>query len=116
MEKIKQQILNRTLHKKEMQFFTTKSGDIEERKDLVEDMVRLIVLGAIPTNYNMYGEVIRTLKELEESLIFSLEGYRDEVFRYLNSILDGESTEIRNNFYNALINAISWVSWKWPWN
>ena len=110
MEKIKQQILNRTLHKKEMQFFTTKSEDTKERKDLVEDIVRLIILGAIPTNYNMYGEVIRTLEKLESDLTFSLEGYRDEFFRYLHSILDGESKEIRNNFYNALINAISWVS------
>ena len=110
MEKIKQQILNRTLHKKEMQFFTTKSEDTKERKDLVEDIVRLIILGAIPTDYNMYGEVIRTLEKIESDLIFSLEGYRDEFFRYLNSILDGESKEIRNNFYNALINAISWVS------
>lgn len=110
MEKIKQQILNRTLHKKEMQFFTTKSEDTKERKDLVEDIVRLIILGAIPTSYNLYGEVIRTLEKLESDLIFSLEGYRDEFFRYLNSILDGESKEIRNNSYNALINAISWVS------
>ena len=108
MEKIKQQILNRTLHKKEMQFFTTKREDTKERKDLVEDIVRLIILGAIPTDYNMYGEVIRTLEKWESDRIFSLEGYRDEFFRYLNSILDGDSQIIRDNNYVGLLATLAW--------
>lgn len=73
-------------------------------------MVRLIILGAIPTDYNVYGEVIRTLEKLESDLIFSLEGYKDEFFRYLNSILDGESKEIMYSYYCALLTTISWVS------
>jgi len=108
MEKIKQQILNRTLHKKEMQFFNTDAENTKERKDLVEDMVRLVILGAIPTNYNVYGEVIRTLEELEKSLVFSLEGYRDEFFRYLNSILDGDSQITRDNNYTGLLTTLAW--------
>ena len=100
-----QQILNQMLYREEQALFLEEDTNSVKAARTVCNMADLIVLGAIPSDYNIYGTFIRIAEKMCTLGLspFNKGISKDNFMRYLNSILDGDSKEIRNNSYKVLV-------------
>ena len=105
--KKQQKILNTLLKFKEQDLFCI-DCDKENNKsyDIVADIVSLIVAGAKPTDYNIYGQVWRIAEEMEKIGMSPFFHAKDSINSYIMSILDGSSKIIQENFYKAMLGKI----------
>jgi hypothetical protein len=100
IENIKQRLLNQTLKQEEQNLFY-----LEESKSpypIVSNIANLLMLGAKPVDYNIYGLVIRTMVKMNNEGLFHYSQSIDSLLLYLNSILDGDSKDVQHSFFNIL--------------
>ena len=107
MYKEQQKILNTLLKFKEQDLFCT-DCDKENNKsyDIVANIISLIVAGARPTDYNIYGQVWRIAEEMEEVGMSPFFHAKDSINSYIMSILDGSSKIIQENFYKVMLGEV----------
>lgn len=101
---IKQKILNDILRQEEKILFL--ADEDNKAWNTVGNMIELITLGAIPTDYNIYGRVIRISEEMHKSGMTPYMYARDSFLLYLNSILGGDTKDVRDSYYNILMHNI----------
>ena len=104
MTESKQKILNRLLYREEQALFLEEDDNSVKVTRAICNMADLITLGAIPTDYNIYGRFICIAEKMCTLGLSPFENNSKDTFlRYLNSILDGDSKEIRNTSYKVLV-------------
>ena len=107
MNEKQQRILNTLLKFKEQDLFCTDCDEEgNESYSIVADIISLIVAGAKPTDYNIYGQVWRIAEEMEEVGMSPFFHAKDSVNSYIMSILDGSSKTLQDNFYKVMLEKV----------
>lgn len=102
-----QKILNTLLKFKEQDLFCTDLDEEgNESYNIVADIISLIVAGAKPTDYNIYGQVWRIAEEMEEVGMSPFFHAKDSINSYVSSILDGSPKTIQENFFKVMLGKV----------
>ena len=105
--KKQQKILNTLLKFKEQDLFCMDCDkENNESYNVVADIISLIVAGAKPTDYNIYGQVWRIAEEMEGVGMSPFFHAKDSIDSYVTSILDGSSKTIQENFYKVMLGEV----------
>lgn len=111
---LEQKLLNRMLQGYEELFLFPKLSEIPMADSInkmseyfiLQSITDLIILGAVPSNHDAYGEVIKILDEggyLEQGMCY---GAGTEFLIYLNTILDNEPPYVQTKHYAELLNKL----------
>ena len=102
-----QKILNSLLKFKEQDLFCLDTNEENNNSyNIVGDIINLLVLGARPTDYNIYGQVWRIAEEMEGAGMSPFFHAKSTINAYVSSILDGSSMDIQENLYIAMLGEI----------
>jgi hypothetical protein len=107
MEEKQQKVLNTLLKFKERDLFCTDCNkENNESYSIVADIISLLVAGARPTDYNIYGQVWRIAEEMEGANMSPFFHAKNSINTYVMSILDGSSKVIQENLYKVMLGEV----------
>lgn len=107
MTDLQQKILNDMLRRQEKALFLQDVDNNKETYNIVGNIMELLLAGAKPSDYNIYGRILKVAIEMHENLMSPFFEAKDYFIFYIRSIIEGESKKLIDINYKNLINEVS---------